>query len=66
MKNIFHYQMKNHIFFKSNSSNFYTSIEYNETKFGSAVILFKKGFEIDNGTKEIIEKDDFSDSKDIL
>ena len=57
---------ESYFLFKSNSSNFYTSIEYNETEFGSAVILFKKGFEIKNGTKEIIEKDDFSDSKDIL
>ena len=57
---------ESYFFFLSNSSNFYTSIEYNETEFGSAVILFKKGFEIKNGTKEIIEKDDFSDSKDIL
>ena len=57
---------ESYFLFKSNSSNFYTSIKYNETEFGSAVILFKKGFEIDNGTKEIIEKDDFSDSKDIL
>ena len=57
---------ESYFFFLSNFSNFYTSIEYNETEFGSSVILFKKGFEIKNGTKEIIEKDDFSDSKDIL